>query len=59
MVSFTVIGLLIDYALGTLPGFTIGMTLLGVVAAFWMLVKMSKSLSSGRSKTPPSGGPSP
>jgi F0F1-type ATP synthase assembly protein I len=57
MVSFTVVGLLIDYALGTLPGFTIGLTLLGVVAAFWHLVQMSKALAAKRPKQPPSEGP--
>src|SRR5262245_47177931 len=39
MVSFTVVGLLIDYALGTMPGFTIGLTLLGLVAAFVHLTR--------------------
>ena len=31
MVSFTLLGLLVDYFLGTMPGFTIGLTLLGLV----------------------------
>ena len=53
MVSFTVLGLLLDYALGTLPGFTIGLTILGVAAAFWHLVKLSRALASKKSKPPP------
>jgi F0F1-type ATP synthase assembly protein I len=51
MVSFTVVGLLLDYALGTMPGFTIGLTLLGLVAAFFHLVKMSQALAK-QSKPP-------
>ena len=59
MVSFTVVGLLLDYALGTLPAFTIGLTLLGVVAAFWHLVQMSKSLTVKKEQPPPSQGSIP
>ena len=51
MASFTVVGLLLDFALGTMPGFTIGLTLLGLVVAFYHLVKMSQALAK-RSKPP-------
>ena len=47
MVSFTLLGLLLDYALGTVPGMTIGLTLLGLAVAFFHLVQMSKAHSSG------------
>jgi F0F1-type ATP synthase assembly protein I len=47
MASFTILGLLLDYALGTMPGFTIGLTLAGLAFAFFMLVKMSRALSNG------------
>jgi F0F1-type ATP synthase assembly protein I len=51
MVSFTLLGLLLDYALGTMPGFTIGLTLLGLVAAFFQLTKIAKTLAA--KKKPP------
>jgi F0F1-type ATP synthase assembly protein I len=44
MVSFTLFGLLLDYLLGWMPVCTIVLTLLGVVAAFFQLMKMAKSL---------------
>jgi F0F1-type ATP synthase assembly protein I len=44
MASFTIFGLLLDYALGTMPGFTIGLTLLGLPLAFFTLVKMAKAI---------------
>jgi len=44
MVSFTLVGLLLDYALKTMPGFTIGLTLLGFVAAFTQLVRMARKM---------------
>jgi F0F1-type ATP synthase assembly protein I len=50
MVAFTIFGLLIDYALGTMPWFTIGLTLLGLAAAFAALLRMSKALTKRRSK---------
>lgn len=55
MVSFTLFGLLLDYVLGTLPGFTIGMTLLGVVAAFYMLIRMSRGLTRNEPGRPNKG----
>jgi F0F1-type ATP synthase assembly protein I len=52
MVSFTLLGLLIDYAAGTMPGFTIGLTLLGLVAAFLQLTKLAKALAARKAKPP-------
>jgi F0F1-type ATP synthase assembly protein I len=57
MASFTLLGLLIDYLAGTMPGFTIGLTLLGLGLAFWHLVRMSKALSA--KKQSPSQGSAP
>jgi F0F1-type ATP synthase assembly protein I len=45
MASFTVVGLLVDYALGTMPGFTIGLTLFGFVAAFFQLLRIARRMS--------------
>jgi F0F1-type ATP synthase assembly protein I len=45
MASFAILGLLLDFGLGTMPGFTIGLTLLGLVVAFYHLVKMSQALA--------------
>jgi F0F1-type ATP synthase assembly protein I len=56
MVSFTVVGLLLDYALGTMPGFTIGLTLLGLAAAFFHLTRLSKALAAKKPPPPPDGG---
>jgi F0F1-type ATP synthase assembly protein I len=53
MVSFTLLGLLIDWGLGTTPGFTIGLTILGLFAAFFHLTRMAKSMAA---KNGPSGG---
>jgi F0F1-type ATP synthase assembly protein I len=62
MVSFTVVGLALDYFLGTLPGFTIGLTLAGVVVAFRHLMLMARALAAKKPKpTPPPSaeGPAP
>ena len=59
MVSFTLLGLLLDYALGSMPGFTIGLTLLGLAVAFFHLVQMAKALSAKKPdppEPPPSAG---
>ncbi len=40
MVSFTIAGLLIDYALGSMPWATVVLTVLGMLAAFAHLVQM-------------------
>jgi F0F1-type ATP synthase assembly protein I len=53
MASFTLFGLLTDYLLGTMPGFTIGLTLLGLVVAFFHLVKISRAIQKPNPKPPP------
>jgi F0F1-type ATP synthase assembly protein I len=50
MVAFTVLGLILDRAFGTMPAFTIALTLLGVVAAFFQLSRMAKAFAA---KKPP------
>lgn len=50
MASFSLMGLTLDYFLGTMPGFTIGLTLLGVVFSFFHLMQMAKRLA--RKKSP-------
>jgi F0F1-type ATP synthase assembly protein I len=52
MASSTLIGLLLDYLLGTMPGFTISFTLLGFAAAFFLLVRMSKALTAKKPEPP-------
>ena len=56
MASFTLVGLLLDYVLGTMPVFTIGSTLLGFIAAFFFLVRMSRALTA-RKPEPPENSP--
>ena len=57
MASFAVLGLLLDFGLGTMPGFTIGLTLLGLVVAFYHLVKMSQALAAqSKQQEPPDSG---
>ena len=53
MASFSVMGLALDYFLGTMPGFTIGLTLLGLVASFIHLKQMAKAMSAKKSPKPP------
>lgn len=50
MVSFTLFGLLLDYLFGTIPWFTVGLTVLGFVAAFTHLVRMARNMGK-----PPAG----
>jgi F0F1-type ATP synthase assembly protein I len=57
MASFTILGLLIDYAAGTMPWFTIVLTLLGLVAAFFQLKRMAKTLAAKKPPPPSAGGP--
>ncbi len=52
MVSFTLVGLLLDFSLGTMPGFTIGLTLLGLAAAFFQLTRLAKSLAAKKPEKP-------
>ncbi len=58
MASFTILGLLLDFWLGTMPGFTIGLTLAGLFVAFYHLVKMSQALAA-KKPDPPRGENSP
>jgi len=59
MAAFTILGVVLDFALGTMPGFTIGLTILGVGVAFWHLVKLSKTLGAKKPdpREPPEGSP--
>jgi F0F1-type ATP synthase assembly protein I len=51
MAGFTITGVLLDVVVfGTMPWFTVGLTLLGLFAAFVHLVKMA------RPKPPAAGG---
>jgi F0F1-type ATP synthase assembly protein I len=52
MAAATLLGLLLDYFLGTMPGCTIGFTLFGFVAAFIQLMKMSKALAKKKPQPP-------
>jgi hypothetical protein len=54
MATFSVVGLILDYYLGTMPGFTIGLTLLGLVASFFHLTQMAKVMA--RKKPKPGSG---
>jgi F0F1-type ATP synthase assembly protein I len=49
IVGFTVTGLLLDYAIGTMPWCTVALTLLGLAASFMHLVQMARP-------KPPGGG---
>lgn len=55
MASFAIVGLLLDYYLRTMPGFTIGLTLLGLVVSFFHLLKMAKVLGGKKPLKPPGG----
>ena len=45
IVSFTLLGLFLDLVVfNSLPGFTIGLTVLGFVAAFTQLVRMARQM---------------
>ena len=63
MASSAILGLLLDYALGTTPGFTIGLTLFGCLGAFLQLKQMAKAFAAKDKKSPQntggSGGESP
>lgn len=57
MVSFTLIGLLLDYVLGTMPWCTIGLTLLALPFVFFQLTRMAKVLGAKKGRPPgPAGG---
>lgn len=49
MASFTLVGVGIDYFAGTMPWMTVGLTLLGTVAAMVHLIRMALP------KNPPGG----
>lgn len=55
MAGFAVVGLVLDFALGTMPGFTIGLTLLGFVVVFMHLMRYTKAMSSRTAPPPPPG----
>ena len=55
MATFTILGLVLDFAFGTMPGFTIGLTLLGLAFAFFHLVKMANALTGKKPEPPPQG----
>jgi len=59
MAGFTVLGVVLDlFVFGTLPWLTIGLTILGVVAAFYHLiciVKAQSRLSGSSSRQTPNG----
>ena len=55
MAGFTVVGVILDFALDTLPWFTIGLTVLGFVLAFMLLIRMSKALANRPPNTPSNG----
>ena len=48
MVSFTLLGLVIDYFAGTMPWATVVLTPLGLVVAMVHLVRMTKANTAGR-----------
>jgi F0F1-type ATP synthase assembly protein I len=52
MATFTILGLALDFGLGTMPGFTIGLTLAGLGIAFFHLVKMANALTAMAAKKP-------
>jgi F0F1-type ATP synthase assembly protein I len=52
MVSFALLGLLLDYAFDTMPWLTIVLTLLGLVAAFTQLTRMAKTLAGKKGQKP-------
>jgi F0F1-type ATP synthase assembly protein I len=45
MAGFTVVGLVIDLVVGSLPWVTIALTVIGFVVVFVTLVRFSKSMS--------------
>ena len=52
MAGFTVIGLILDFALGTMPWLTVGFTLFGFAVVFYHLVRFSKSMTRKNGKSP-------
>jgi len=52
MAGFTLLGLVVDYAAGTMPWFTVGLTLLGFVAVFLQLMRFAKSMNRPKGNPP-------
>ena len=52
MAGFTVIGLVLDFALGTMPWLTVGFTLFGFAVVFNHLLRFSKSMTRKNGKSP-------
>jgi F0F1-type ATP synthase assembly protein I len=45
MAGFTILGLLLDFALGTIPWLTVAFTVFGFGVVFFHLMRMAKALS--------------
>jgi F0F1-type ATP synthase assembly protein I len=52
MAGFTVLGLVIDFALDTIPWFTVILTVLGCAVVFLHLMRFAKSLNQPKGKSP-------
>lgn len=52
MAGFTILGLVIDFAAGTMPWFTVGLTILGLVTVFMHLMRYAKSMNPPKRKSP-------
>jgi F0F1-type ATP synthase assembly protein I len=52
LAGFTILGLVIDFAAGTMPGFTIGLTVLGFIMVFLHLMQYAKSMNRPNGKAP-------
>ena len=52
MAGFTVFGLVLDFALNTIPWLTVIFTLLGCTVVFLHLMRLSKSMSGPKGKSP-------
>jgi F0F1-type ATP synthase assembly protein I len=52
MAGFTMLGVVVDFAVGTMPWFTVGLTLLGFVTVFLHLMRFAKSMSRSKGNSP-------
>jgi F0F1-type ATP synthase assembly protein I len=52
MAGFTVVGVVLDFALDTLPWFTVALTILGFVVAFYHLIRMSRAMAQSARRRP-------
>ena len=58
MAGFTILGVILDqFVFGSMPVFTIGLTILGFVAAFVQLIRFTKARFGPPTNRPPDGGP--